>query len=83
LVSAQKLIREGKIIAASLENHDQLLAFIASKAGKNVKILPRKNKSKRDLPVDIAVIRPLIQEVFQDDFKLFDFVNSDKNYLFS
>lgn len=83
IASALKLIRKKKIIAQSLENHDKLLNFLADTAGKKVTILPRKNKSKRDLPVDLNVIEPLIREVFQDDFKLFDFVNSNENVLSS
>ena len=76
LVSALKLIREGKIIVQPLENYDKLLQFIALKAGKEPIILPRKNKFKRDLPADFDELEPLIREFFKDDFTLFDYVNS-------
>jgi len=79
--SALNLVRSGKIVAQSLENHDKLLNFIAAKAGKEATILPRKNKSKRDLQLDLEIIEPVIRDVFQDDYKLLEFVNSDENSL--
>jgi len=79
--SAIKLVRSGKITVQSLENHDKLLGYIAKVAGKASPVLPRKNKSKPVSLIDRSALEPIVRDHFQNDFEIYNFVNSVENDL--
>ncbi len=71
---AATLISDRNIVAATLSNVNELLAYVASSFGKDPVAVPHKNNSTKK-PIENAVeVRKAAYEFYNDDVKLISFV---------